>query len=576
MINNVKGLKLISLLTGENSEERRFVIPEYQRDYKWGKEQISQFITDIFEAYDDSRDNKSDSYFFGAVITEKQEQLSNEGFTEYHLIDGQQRITTSILFIKLLESLYQNEIDHNTILKNSSVLNTITKFRNMLWSDSIPENKNCKLVSLKQEDSSLLKNILTDSDNNNNKENIFYKNYTLLQKEYHDHFKARDNFQLVDFIKFCFDHLEFVQVDTNSREAALKIFSVLNTRGLDLDSTDIIKAEAMANLKNDPITYNEFSSKWKKLEKQANFLEISLETIFRYYINMYRPSSIKKTYNENIKEIWNTGSFKQDKLLALQDFEKFTQCLQDIWDMNDPYIWCLRHLLVLGKNAYTWIPVLVTMKYQEYSNQDICTIAKFIARWHWIHLVHGWTVEKIKSFGFSLIKAVNEKNSVEDILKIKPKIVSDSEYTEERLVNEFHSILKESDIYHNCKWGRPLLYFLHNLQILKHDNQEQAFKFKALTKNDTIEHIGPQNSSDKKWIQCSDNKKHMIGNLTILHSIKNSSVGTDFDKKSKEYEKVLYAFTPTLSKENLWSDKSIDTRSDELISILCKAIDIVL
>ena len=68
----------------------------------------------------------------------------------------------------------------------------------------------------------------------------------------------------------------------------------------------------------------------------------------------------------------------------------------------------------------------------------------------------------------------------------------------------------------------------------------------------------------------------MIGNLTILHSIKNSSVGTDFDKKSKEYEKVLYAFTPTLSKENLWSDKSIDTRSDELISILCKAIDIEL
>ncbi|MGL5955542.1 MAG: GmrSD restriction endonuclease domain-containing protein [Brevinema sp.] len=63
-----------------------------------------------------------------------------------------------------------------------------------------------------------------------------------------------------------------------------------------------------------------------------------------------------------------------------------------------------------------------------------------------------------------------------------------------------------------------------------------------------------------------------MGNLSILSRSSNSSVGIDYHKKAKEYDKVLYAFTPSLSTP--WSDERIDERSDELITILCKAIDI--
>ncbi|MGL5955541.1 MAG: DUF262 domain-containing protein [Brevinema sp.] len=487
MINSVNGGNLKSLLVGENSEQRRFVIPEYQRDYKWRKEEISQFITDIFEAYGIFKEDKNYNYFFGAIITEKQEK-TQAGFTEYHLIDGQQRITTSILFIKLLQEYYLEQIKALDPT-DEDIQDLLGALRHALWVDGKTNNNFCKLISKKDSDSSDLERVLAKESVHG--EHNFSKNYHILRKEYEDAIKDQEKFQLEEFIKFIFNNLEFVQVDTSSREEALKIFSVLNTRGLDLDSTDIIKAEAMALLPQEK--HRDFSTKWKKLQKQAEDLKVPLETIFRYYINMYRPVSIKGTNNSNVKEIWKEYGFTSNISLALEDFEKFTECLQYIWSMTDPYIWCLRHLLTLGKNAYTWIPVLVTMKYNNYTDQEIHTIAKFITKWH--YLIHGWTVEKIKSFNFALIKLVNEKKSIEDILKQKPRILTNDDYTEEWLVNQFSITLKKTDIYY-ARWGRPLLLFLHNLALLEHHGKEQSFTFKPLTTDNTIEHIRPQNSTD--------------------------------------------------------------------------------
>ena len=542
--------------------------PEYQRDYKWTKDEIHQFIADIFEAYDEYKKDKSYNHFFGTIITE--EYKPNKGVNEYHLIDGQQRITTCILFVKHLQQIYQSHIEDKDISADEDIQDYLVKFRKILWVNGKEKDRLCKLISNKDGDTHILENVLTTTTSPT-KENIFYKNYELLIQEYHDALKNQDVFKLEEFISFVFNNLEFIQVDTNSREAALKIFSVLNTRGLDLNSTDIIKAEAMAMLPKEK--YRDFSAKWKELEKRADDLDLSFETVFRYYINMYRPSSIKGTNNTNIKDIWNE-KFKNDKFSALLDFEKFINSVEYILNINDPYIWCLRHLLSLGKNAYTWVPVLVTMHYHNYSEIDICKVARYITKWHWLHLINNRPIEKIKSFNFALIKIINEQQNIDNILKSQPRIITHENESYETLSKTIFQNLLTMDIY-NTKWGRPLLYFIFNIKNSELDKSAFEFAFKSITKNDTIEHINPQKSDDEMWINCSEDKKHTIGNLFIVSRSLNSSVGTSHDKKSIAYQRVPLAFTPVLTKNDPWTDERIDRRAKELVDVLCKAIDII-
>ena len=86
MIKNVTHISLIELLSSNSNNNFYYSIPLYQRDYSWKKENISEFITDIFEAYQDYIKNNNTNYFFGSVIT----VMDNEDNNKYNLIDGQQ------------------------------------------------------------------------------------------------------------------------------------------------------------------------------------------------------------------------------------------------------------------------------------------------------------------------------------------------------------------------------------------------------------------------------------------------------------------------------------------------------
>lgn len=560
MIKEVKHLSLIELLYNPANNNFYYSIPLYQRDYSWKKENISEFINDIFEAYDDYQKNKKNNYFFGSIITVSEDK------EKYSLIDGQQRLTTFILFIKILNYDFDknyipkiNVVNSNERLKISELLILIN---NCLWVDI--GNKKCKLISEKTDDTSKLIDVILDNSTNSN--SILYKNLEHLKNFYNDlKIEYKDSFNLLEFIEFTLKNIEFVKVETNSRESALKIFSVLNTRGLDLTSTDIIKAEAMNDLLENQ--YKDFESKWKSLENEAHSLNTSFESLFRYYITMHKPDTIKGTNNEYIKKLWEN----KDKWGAIKEFEKFTNCYKYILNLKDAYIWCLRHLLIMGKNAYTWIPVLVTMKFYNYSDSDIKEVGKFLTRWHWIHLINGYTIEKIKSFNFSIIRIINNKSPLDNILNLNPRIITNSGKNIDSLSESLCKELRKMNFY-SMKWGKSFLYFMHNKSFLsKMPDEIVNIEFSDL--NSTIEHIYPQNPKKGEWLECSENFKNILGNLTLLPRKENAKAGRDMDKKIEIYNKFMY--TPQFSKESPWSDKKIKLRTEELIKDFCEYIDII-
>lgn len=78
-----------------------YVIPIYQRPYSWDEEQIKKFLGDIFMSYwGNERKVQKDSIFIGTM------QLTARNGNEHHIIDGQQRLSTLLILLKLIKHLY--------------------------------------------------------------------------------------------------------------------------------------------------------------------------------------------------------------------------------------------------------------------------------------------------------------------------------------------------------------------------------------------------------------------------------------------------------------------------------------
>ena len=71
----------------------RYVIPSYQRAYSWEEQQREQFIEDLRDV--------SDKYYLGHFLFEKTENGS-----VLCLIDGQQRLTTIVIFFSCLRHAF--------------------------------------------------------------------------------------------------------------------------------------------------------------------------------------------------------------------------------------------------------------------------------------------------------------------------------------------------------------------------------------------------------------------------------------------------------------------------------------
>ena len=79
-----------------NERNVSFIIPVYQRNYDWMKEQCKQFIEDI----ELLAKRKRDSHFLGSIVYTKGSDIEviEKGLKEYIIIDGQQELLQPYFF----------------------------------------------------------------------------------------------------------------------------------------------------------------------------------------------------------------------------------------------------------------------------------------------------------------------------------------------------------------------------------------------------------------------------------------------------------------------------------------------
>jgi uncharacterized protein with ParB-like and HNH nuclease domain len=87
-----------------------FAVPTYQRPYLWKKDNVSELLDDLWNAYEEYYGNDEDKYFLGSLVLCKRNEVENDiNYTVYDIVDGQQRLTTLMLLMAVLRDITNDE-----------------------------------------------------------------------------------------------------------------------------------------------------------------------------------------------------------------------------------------------------------------------------------------------------------------------------------------------------------------------------------------------------------------------------------------------------------------------------------
>ncbi|MCY3739695.1 MAG: DUF262 domain-containing protein [Candidatus Poribacteria bacterium] len=272
-----------------------FNIPKYQRAYAWEEEQLDAFIEDL------ENQNSNKDHFFGTILLQKQEPEGE--FNIIDIVDGQQRITTIIIFMKLL------------LTQHKSKGNDVKRLRRTYIKDD-----RYKLRVLDLDNDFFESYILEDNGSGDNEAETPYQYRLLKAKEFLAEWIGRHPDRAKEFIDKIGDMKVLTySVDDNS-EAAL-IFETTNNRGKSLTSLEKVKSFLMHK------TYLASNSP-EIAEDGLKRLQNRFSTIYRVYEEIEDSGKIRGEFGKTDED-----SILQYHSIAFENW-KSKEYQDSVWMIN--------------------------------------------------------------------------------------------------------------------------------------------------------------------------------------------------------------------------------------------------
>lgn len=528
-------------------------------------------MNDLFENY---KDYRKDDYFCGSLVLIQ----SDEGNKTYDIVDGQQRLSTFILLAKVLATLYSERLTE----KSKGYLQES-------WSDRHEdgEKKKRKRLDFDLVGSSAKKDFqdalnffddLYASKGKNSKSNapskgknsylknaICLKNY-LEQKEIED---------INDFIKWLYLKVNFITIICSDTDMALRIFNVLNARGLPLHATDIFKGELLKKLTEEK-EQEELATRWENLRQKCLDNGFAMETLFSQHLTYLNPTTSK----ERTKIRLNTqfDELQKSPLEYLDVVEDFYKAYVEVLEMPDRYA----HLLSYLEDNYRYA-ILCTSLLHRYSDQEIEALKELLVKFYYQHWVARKPKDQREQTCCNIIKALKENKSIDDIISIVRQNLDEYSVTQHFKENLRDSLVYKKQPIRN-PWLKPIL-------ILVEYFMSDDPKPKRIQTNDFhVEHILPQNPTlSSQWAKDFSEEErehytHSLANLTLLGGTKNKEASNlDFQDKKKIYmgEEIrlnkkkpsgvmtCYDTTKYIAHHYTeWTPKSLEKREKDLMGII--------
>ncbi|MBV7493821.1 DUF262 domain-containing HNH endonuclease family protein [Pseudomonas sp. PDM24] len=242
-------------------------IPCYQRPYIWPSDDVEALLEQIILASERDADDQPAQahYFFGTVLTsEVVPGSTSDAAIVYELIDGQQRMTTLMVLALALCSLMPSSPLRSLVVLGNAPRLTF----------NIREEVQSRLSAW----AGLTADIEPDEKEVSNP---YLIHLSAARKVACDRFKrlqAKGGEQALERVgDYLFNHVTWVNNVMPAGMDLNKLFATLNTSGLQLEQTDILKARLMKRIKQNRATYEGI---WQACEDMGNYFEKNLRDVF--------------------------------------------------------------------------------------------------------------------------------------------------------------------------------------------------------------------------------------------------------------------------------------------------------
>ncbi|GAA8346828.1 DUF262 domain-containing protein [Helicobacter pylori] len=542
-----------------------YQIPIYQRPYQWTEENCEKLLDDLFFNYEDDRES---DYFCGSLVLILISEDSKKAKT-YDIVDGQQRLSTFILLAKVLAALYSERLTEESkdYLQESLITKYGKKDRLNFSAVGFNSKKNFQYALTSFNDVPI-----SNNKNNYLKNAICLKNY-LRKKEIED---------INDFIDWLYCNVVFVTITCPDADKALRIFNVLNARGLALNATDIFKGELLKELAKEE-DQKKLVSRWNALSQKCSDNDLTIETLFSWYLDYLNPVTSREKMEKRLVTWFNI--LNKPPLEYFKGVEDFYNAYCEILEMQDRHA----HLLSYKDDDYLHV-ILCASILHHYSDQDIEALKELLVKFYYQDWVAGQTKSTRSQTCCNVIIALKEKKSVRYIASIVVKKYLD----DKNITQRFKENLQDNNLYTKFyfagksvkknSWLKPILILVE--YFVSDDPYPKRIQ---MDKNLHVEHILPQQpGSSSQWVKDFSEEErglytHSLANLTLLGGTKNSQASNlDFKDKKKIYMgeeiklnkkkpfKVMtcYKMTIDVAQYAEWTPKSLEKRKEELIKII--------
>jgi len=579
---------------------RIYVVPSYQRGYSWQKKQIEDFLDDIKNAV-----RLDSNHYTGTITIQKQnetEKIGLNNFEIYHLVDGQQRITTLILILSYLTKKLKNngnkedaeEKEKTYIVNRGSYL-----FRYEI--DKTSEEYFKSLILEKENLSSL-------------DENHYTRNLKVAKKIISDYFAKNEDKEL-DFLNAIEEKLLFNEYIILDPVEIGIVFETMNNRGVDLSNLEIVKNRLMY-LTSKIKLEEENESTVKKLSEQINQ---KWSIILR---NLTLPEEVldEDAFLSNhwiIYKGWNKDNQAKNEILNKEfTIEKMADNPESTKSMM---IEISKYIDSLATASLHWrfinyptedkaFPEIENEKlryeiksYLEKLNRlSNSTVRPLILAFmplmnenplFLLELIQLTEIFSFRLFSMNRRRSDTGKNDIyrkcndfhlncsnEETQNKAMYLLAwyiDSYGDKERFELEIDELFKSNKKMGYYSWG-ALNYFLYEYEEHIRGSEDHKVQF-SKSKSKSVEHVLPQTTERTVWekilVKMDKNGikryTHSIGNLVLINSDKNSELlNSSFDKKKEGYKKGSFSEIEIANENNSWTINKIKQREKRMLTFL--------
>lgn len=532
MSSSKKGqIESAKIVIGEVFSRFWFRIPDYQRAYVWGKDEISELIDDVNYA---SEHNPEGQYFLGSMVLRKATRtMDGVAFEEYELLDGQQRLTTLMLMLACIR-------DRVTDAKLKGACREMLYQEENKWK-KIP-GRNRIVYDIRDNVGAFIERYIKADDGSQSADlpgiasskNLSLANMAAGMQTIHASFDDADRFpsagEFDRFVGYLLNNALFIYVSTEDLDDAFRLFTILNNRGIPLSNSDILKAKNLGAITGEK-DRSKWAEYWEEVEGEMGRDEFDrfLSLVRTIYVKDKAREGLLKEFDERIygskPPLLALGSDTFEAVRAYKD--AFDQAIQfdDLPTALGNEYRNRINVMRKGLPSTDWIPPVLAwyrkFKAEKLLNLIECIDNKFSADW----ILQLTPTQRISNMN-DVLKAIDGAKVPADVLDGKV-----FEFDGKQL-----AVLLDGAIY-----GRRFAkYVLLRLEYLLASHAAPL----NLPDEISVEHILPQTpSATSQWVKDFTEEQrecwlHRLGNLMLLSRRKNTSLGNlDYaDKRVRYFE----------------------------------------